>query len=185
MINDETSEVEDSAEAGAESATAESPPDAGSEASSSADSAESAENAENTKSTDAQTDTAESGENQGTGGEETVPLKSLADGGAGAPVTKPPMKLPEGVTGEIDIAALMDVPVTLSVEIGKKRMPIQELVDLTPGSVVELDKDHSAPLDLLVNGTLIARGEVVVVGKRFGLRLVDVVSPKERIQRLK
>lgn len=112
-----------------------------------------------------------------TGEEEKMPLKPLKEEGpsAGALTT----------SSEIDIAALMDVPVTLSVEIGKKRMPIQELVSLTPGSIVELDKDYSAPLDLLVNGTLIARGEVVVIGKRFGLRLVDVVSPKERLQKLK
>lgn len=87
-------------------------------------------------------------------------------------------------TGEIDLDALMDVPVTLSVEIGKKRMPIEKLISLTPGSIVELDRDLSSPLDLLVNGTLIARGEVVVMGKKFGLRLVDVVSPQERIKQL-
>lgn len=108
--------------------------------------------------------------------EEKVPLKPLKDGGSSGALT---------ASGEIDISALMDVPVTLSVEIGKKRMPINDLVSLTPGSIVELDKEHSAPLDLLVNGTLIARGEVVVIGKRFGLRLVDVVSPKERIEKLK
>ena len=110
------------------------------------------------------------------GGEEKVPLKPLKEEGSSGALTS---------TSEIDIAALMDVPVTLSVEIGKKRMPIQELVSLTPGSIVELDKEHSDPLDLLVNGTLIARGEVVVIGQRFGLRLVDVVSPKERLQKLK
>lgn len=108
--------------------------------------------------------------------QEKVPLKPLKDGGNGGALT---------TSGEIDISALMDVPVSLSVEIGKTRMPIQELVSLAPGSIVELDREHSAPLDLLVNGTLIARGEVVVIGQRFGLRLVDVVSPKERIQKLK
>lgn len=115
-------------------------------------------------------------ETSSAGSEEKVPLKPLKEeASSGA--------LPS--TSEIDITALMDVPVTLSVEIGKKRMPIQELVSLTPGSIVELDKEHSDPLDLLVNGTLIARGEVVVIGQRFGLRLVDVVSPKERLQKLK
>lgn len=105
--------------------------------------------------------------------QEKVPLKPLQKSASAV-----------AQAGEIDLDALMDVPVTLSVEIGKKRMPIEKLISLTPGSIVELDRDLSSPLDLLVNGTLIARGEVVVMGKKFGLRLVDVVSPQERIKQL-
>jgi len=87
--------------------------------------------------------------------------------------------------GEINIDALMEVPVTLSVEIGRTRMPIKQLISLNQGSVVELEREVDQPLDLLVNGTLIARGEVVVMDGQFGLRLVDIVSQSERLQTLK
>jgi flagellar motor switch protein FliN/FliY len=86
---------------------------------------------------------------------------------------------------EINLDALMDVPVTLSVEIGRNRLPIKELLRLNQGAVVELDREVNQPLDLLVNGTLMARGEVVVVDGQFGLRLVDIVSPSERLNGLK
>lgn len=85
---------------------------------------------------------------------------------------------------EINIDTLMNVPVTLSVEIGKRKMPIQQLISLNKGSMVELDKLVDEPLDLLVNGTLLARGEVVVLGDNFGLRLVDIVSQSERLNKL-
>jgi len=87
--------------------------------------------------------------------------------------------------GEIDLSMLLDVPVTLSVEIGRTRVPISKLLSLSQGSVVELDRDISAPLDLIVNGMLIARGEVVESQGKFGLRLVDVVSPSERLKKLR
>lgn len=90
-----------------------------------------------------------------------------------------------GSGGEINLDALMEVPVTLSVEIGRSKLPIKQLVSLNQGSVVELDREVSEPLDLLVNGTLIARGEVVVMDGQFGLRLIDIVSPSERLKRLK
>jgi len=86
--------------------------------------------------------------------------------------------------GALNMDSLMDVPVTLSVEIGRKRMPINQLVNLAPGAIVDLNRDLDAPIDLLVNGTLIARGEVVVMGKKFGLRLVDICSPNERLRSL-
>lgn len=86
---------------------------------------------------------------------------------------------------EINLDALMDVPVTLSVEIGRNKLSIKELLRLNQGAVVELDREVNEPLDLLVNGTLMARGEVVVVDGQFGLRLVDIVSPSERINGLK
>lgn len=87
--------------------------------------------------------------------------------------------------GEISFDLLLDVPVTLSVEIGRTRMPIKDLLALNQGSVVELGREVNDPLDLMVNGMLIARGEVVEQEGRFGLRLIDVVSPSERLKKLK
>jgi flagellar motor switch protein FliN/FliY len=75
--------------------------------------------------------------------------------------------------------------VTVAVEIGQGRIPIKSLLQLTQGSVVELDRLAGEPLDVLVNGTLIAQGEVVVVNEKYGVRLTDVISPAERLQRLK
>lgn len=86
---------------------------------------------------------------------------------------------------EVNLDLLMDIQVTLSVEIGRTRMSIKDLLALTQGSVVELGREVNEPLDLMVNGTLIARGEVVEADGRFGLRLIDVVSPAERLKKLK
>lgn len=80
---------------------------------------------------------------------------------------------------------LLDVPLELSVELGRARMSIQDLLNLSPGSVIELDKIAGEPLDLLVNGRLVARGEAVVVNDKFGVRITDIVSPSERIARLR
>ncbi|MEW5847912.1 MAG: flagellar motor switch protein FliN [Myxococcota bacterium] len=80
---------------------------------------------------------------------------------------------------------LMDVPLEVSVELGRSRLAIRELLSLGPGSVVELDKDPSEPLDILVNGRLVARGEAVVVNDQFGVRITDIVSPAERLARLR
>jgi flagellar motor switch protein FliN/FliY len=79
----------------------------------------------------------------------------------------------------------MDIPVVLSMELGNTEIAIRNLMQLTQGSVVELDRFAGEPLDVLVNGTLIAHGEVVVVNDKYGIRLTDVVSPSERIRRLK
>jgi flagellar motor switch protein FliN len=80
---------------------------------------------------------------------------------------------------------LLDVPLELSVELGRTRMSIQDLLSLGPGSVVELDKVAGEALDILVNNRLVARGEVVVVNDKFGVRITDIVSPSERIARLR
>jgi len=80
---------------------------------------------------------------------------------------------------------LMDVPLDLTVELGRTRMSIQDLLNLSPGSVVELDKVAGEPLDVLINDRLIARGEAVVVNDKFGVRITDIVSPSERIARLR
>ncbi|HXZ58787.1 MAG TPA: flagellar motor switch protein FliN [Steroidobacteraceae bacterium] len=89
------------------------------------------------------------------------------------------------VSGDVNLDVILDVPVTLSMEVGRTRVPIRNLLQLNQGSVVELDRAAGEPLDVFVNGTLIAHGEVVVVNERFGIRLTDVVSPAERLRKLK
>ena len=87
--------------------------------------------------------------------------------------------------GKVDLDVLLDVPVTLQLEIGRAKVSIRNLLSYTQGSVIEMDRLAGEPLDLLVNGTLIAHGEVVVINDKFGVRLTDVVSPQERIKKLK
>ena len=86
---------------------------------------------------------------------------------------------------DLDLDVILDVPVTLSLEVGRARVPIRNLLQLNQGSVVELERGAGESLDVYVNGTLIAHGEVVVINDRFGVRLTDVVSPSERIRRLR
>jgi flagellar motor switch protein FliN/FliY len=86
---------------------------------------------------------------------------------------------------EVNLDVILDIPVTLSMEIGRTRLSIRNLLQLNQGSVVELDRLAGEPLDVMVNGTLVAHGEVVVVNERFGIRLTDVISPSERIRKLK
>jgi len=80
---------------------------------------------------------------------------------------------------------ILDIPVCIALEIGRTRISIRNLLQLNQGSVVELDRLAGEPLDVLVNGTLIAHGEVVMVNEKFGIRLTDVISPGERIKNLK
>lgn len=80
---------------------------------------------------------------------------------------------------------ILDIPVTISMEIGRTMINIRNLLQLNQGSVVELDRLAGEPMDVVVNGTLIAHGEVVVVNEKFGIRLTDVISPAERIKKLK
>jgi len=91
----------------------------------------------------------------------------------------------EPAGGDVKIDVILDVPVTLSLEVGRTRLPIRSLLQLNQGSVVELERNAGEPLDVFVNGTLVAHGEVVVVNDKFGIRLIDVVSPAERIRKLK
>jgi len=91
-------------------------------------------------------------------------------------------KAPEGKAMDMDF--ILDIPLTLSAELGKSRMLISELLQLGQGSVIELTKLAGEPLDIYVNQKLIARGEVVVVNEKFGVRLTDIVSPAERISKL-
>ncbi len=83
-----------------------------------------------------------------------------------------------------DLDVILDIPVTISMEVGNTSIPIRNLLQLNQGSVIELDRLAGEPLDVLINGTLIAHGEVVMVNEKFGIRLTDVVSPSERIRRL-
>jgi flagellar motor switch protein FliN/FliY len=86
---------------------------------------------------------------------------------------------------DVKLDVILDVPVTLSLEVGRTRLPIRSLLQLNQGSVVELERAAGEPLDVFVNGTLVAHGEVVVVNEKFGIRLVDVISPAERIRKLR
>lgn len=86
--------------------------------------------------------------------------------------------------GEVNLNLVLDIPVEVSMRVGSAELSIRELVKLVEGSVIALDRDVSEPMDVLVNGTLIAHGEIVVVDDRFGVRLTDVVSPLERIEQL-
>lgn len=83
-----------------------------------------------------------------------------------------------------DINMVLDIPVQLSVELGRTKVPIKYILQLAQGSVVELDALAGEPMDVLVNGYLIAQGEVVVVNDKFGIRLTDVVTPSERLRRV-
>ena len=83
-----------------------------------------------------------------------------------------------------DINMILDIPVQLTVELGRTRIPIKHILQLAQGSVVELETLAGEPMDVLVNGYLIAQGEVVVVNDKFGLRLTDIVTPSERMRRL-
>ncbi len=85
---------------------------------------------------------------------------------------------------DIKLDVILDVPVTVSMEIGRTQVNIRNLLQLNQGSVIELDRFAGEPMDVLVNGTLIAHGEVVVVNDKFGIRLTDVISPSERVKKL-
>ncbi|MFT3931525.1 MAG: flagellar motor switch protein FliN [Spongiibacteraceae bacterium] len=87
--------------------------------------------------------------------------------------------------GAPDLDVILDIPVRISMEVGNTEITIRNLLQLNQGSVIELDRLAGEPLDVLVNGTLIAHGEVVVVNEKFGIRMTDVISPSERIKKLR
>jgi len=112
-----------------------------------------------------------------------------SDGAAAAPAKAAQFQQlqPDGHgigSGDVKIDAILDVPVTIAMEIGRARINIRNLLQLNQGSVVELDRLAGEPMDVLVNGTLIAQGEVVVVNEKFGIRLTDIVSPADRVKKL-
>jgi flagellar motor switch protein FliN len=90
----------------------------------------------------------------------------------------------EKASGTQGFDMIMDIPVSLTVELGRTRISIRNLLQLAHGSIVELEGLAGEPMDVLVNGTLIAQGEVVVVNEKFGIRLTDIITPQERIRKL-
>jgi flagellar motor switch protein FliN/FliY len=94
------------------------------------------------------------------------------------------VNLPVNMEGP-NLDVILDIPVSISMEVGNTDITIRNLLQLNQGSVIELDRLAGEPLDVLVNGTLIAHGEVVVVNEKFGIRLTDVISPSERIKKLR
>ena len=119
---------------------------------------------------------------------------STADSAPAFDAETVPTPTPQGATGGSgaaagsgnlsDIQMVLDIPVTLSVELGRVKVPIKYILQLAQGSVVELDALAGEPMDVLVNGYLIAQGEVVVVNDKFGIRLTDIVTPSERMRRV-
>lgn len=95
----------------------------------------------------------------------------------------PPAEVSKGADRNIDL--ILDIPLKLTVELGRTKMLVSELLNLGQGSVVELNKLAGEPMEILVNDKLIARGEAVVVNEKFGVRLTDVISPQERVEQLK
>lgn len=87
--------------------------------------------------------------------------------------------------GDVKLDVILDIPITIAMEIGRTKLSIRNLLQLNQGSVVELDRLAGEPMDVLVNGTLVAHGEVVVVNEKFGIRLTDVISPADRIKNLR
>jgi flagellar motor switch protein FliN/FliY len=86
---------------------------------------------------------------------------------------------------DVNLDVILDVPVTISVEIGRSQIPVRQLLQYNQGSVVELDRHVGEPMNVLVNNTLIAHGEIVMIDDQFGIRLTDVISPTERVKKLR
>ncbi len=115
----------------------------------------------------------------GAGGAPGAPGEAGSDGGARAAA-------PKGSTGPAQsLDFILDIPLKITVELGRSRMPVKDVLNLAQGSVIELAKFAGEPLEVLVNDKLIARGEVVVVNEKFGVRLTDIISPVERIEQLR
>jgi len=102
-----------------------------------------------------------------------------------APLEELDASAPKQRPGSPDLDVILDIPVRISMEVGNTEITIRNLLQLNQGSVIELDRLAGEPLDVLVNGTLIAHGEVVVVNEKFGIRMTDVISPSERIKKLR
>ena len=133
----------------------------------------------------------ESGDSENSVDDEWAAAMAEADAVEEDPVQAAPLENFENTGGQAgglgnnpDLDVILDIPVMISMEVGSTQIPIRNLLQLNQGSVVELDRLAGEPLDVLVNGTLIAHGEVVMVNEKFGIRLTDVVSPSERIKRL-
>ncbi|MBH3427744.1 flagellar motor switch protein FliN [Pseudomonas alkylphenolica] len=133
-------------------------------------------------------------EETGDGGQADIDALLAADVGAGGSSSNrlpmeefgssPRSNEPVSLEGP-NLDVILDIPVSISMEVGSTEINIRNLLQLNQGSVIELDRLAGEPLDVLVNGTLIAHGEVVVVNEKFGIRLTDVISPSERIKKLR
>ncbi len=121
------------------------------------------------------------------GGDEAAAEAAPEVGASAEPAPFDNLEEEHGTIGDSDanMELILDIPVTIAMEIGRTRISIRNLLQLNQGSVVELDRLAGEPMDVLVNGTLVAHGEVVVVNEKFGIRLTDVVSPAERVRKLK
>lgn len=137
---------------------------------------------ENSNPTDGELD-AESASNAQSGAQENTVENQESDVQP-APMDELNSSAPSN-SGAPDLDVIMDIPVTISMEVGNTEISIRNLLQLNQGSVIELDRLAGEPLDVLVNGTLIAHGEVVVVNEKFGIRMTDVISPSERIKKLR
>ena len=121
----------------------------------------------------------------------SISVRDRGQGGAAAPEeASQPVELDELKDESVPVDdpkldVILDIPVTMSLEVGETEIAIRNLLQLNQGSVIELDQMAGEPLDVKVNGTLIAHGEVVVMNDRYAIRLTDVISPQERIRRLK
>lgn len=101
-----------------------------------------------------------------------------------APVVPDSVSLPPSPSGGVDIDFLLDISLNVTVEVGRKKIPISDLLQMQQGSVITLEKMLGEPFEVYVNGKLMAFGEIVVVNEKFGVRLTDVIDPKERIEKL-
>jgi len=119
--------------------------------------------------------------------EATAPPAAAAPAASAAPVSFENLSADVGLPPETakNLELVMDIPVQITVELGRTRMPIRNLLQLAQGSVVELNELAGEPLDVFVNGCLVAQGEVVVVNDNFGIRLIDIITPSERLKKLR
>jgi flagellar motor switch protein FliN/FliY len=123
-------------------------------------------------------------ENKGGSGGNDVASEVAAPAESVAPASFAHFAPTPNVNAGNDLNMILDIPVQLTVELGRTRIPIKHILQLAQGSVVELETLAGEPMDVLVNGYLIAQGEVVVVNDKFGIRLTDIVTPSERMRRL-
>ena len=124
------------------------------------------------------------GEEQGTRGLSDTEKSAVGEIGDVQSVEFAPLHLEAGEAGPGNISLLLDVVLDISVELGKTQMTIEEILGIGSGSVIELDKLASEPVDLLVNGKVIARGEVIVIDGNFGIRITEILGPRARLERI-
>jgi flagellar motor switch protein FliN/FliY len=105
--------------------------------------------------------------------------------GAASEMVESPRKSANISTSDRNLSLILDIPLKVSVELGRTKMPVSDLLNLTQGSVIELNKLAGEPMEVYVNDKLIARGEAVVVNEKFGVRLTDIISPAERVEQLR